>query len=101
MLLLTAFIEVAPGDRDAIRAALTDVIACTLAEDGCEDYGCYENTQQRGRYVFVERWRDKAALDRHLGTPHMAAWMKVAGPKLKSARGFLYDVASSTELKPR
>jgi hypothetical protein len=31
----------------------------------------------------------------------MAAWMKVAGPKMKSARGFIYDAASSTELKPR
>jgi quinol monooxygenase YgiN len=101
MLLLTAFIEVAPGDRDAIRPALADVIASTRKEEGCEDYGCYEDTQRPGRYVFVERWRDKAALDRHLGTPHMAAWMKAAGPKMKSARGFIYDVASSTELKPR
>ena len=101
MLLLTAFIEVASGDRDAIHAALADVIASTRAEDGCEDYGCYEDTQQHGRYVFVERWRDRAALDRHVRTPHMAAWMKVAGPRMKSARGVVYDVASSTELRPR
>lgn len=101
MLLLTAFIEVAPADRDAIQAALPGVIASTRAEDGCEEYGCYEDTQQRGRYVFVERWRDKAALDRHVRTPHMAAWMKIAGPKMKSARGFIHDVASTTELKPR
>jgi len=101
MLVLTAFIEVADGDRDAIRAALPAVIAATRAEDGCEDYGCYEDTQRAGRYVFVERWRDQAALDRHLGTPHMAAWMSVAGPRLKSARGSLYGVASSTELKPK
>ncbi len=101
MLLLTAFIQVAPGDRDAIHAALPDVIASTRSEDGCEDYGCYEDTQQRGRYVFVERWRDRAALDRHLTTPHMAAWMKAAGPKMKSARGFLHEVASSAELRPR
>ena len=101
MLLLTAFIEVAPGDRDAIGAALPAVIAATRGESGCEEYGCYEDTQQRGRYVFVERWRDKAALDGHLATPHMAAWMKVAGPKMKSARGFIYEVASSTELKPK
>src|SRR5690348_9673420 len=100
MLVLTAFIEVAPRDREAIQAALDKVIAATRAEQGCEDYGCYEDAQRPGRYVFVERWRDKAALDRHLRTPHMAAWMEAAGPRLKSARGFLYDVASSTELKP-
>ena len=101
MLLLTAFIEVAPGDRDAIHAALPEVIASTRAEEGCEDYACYEDTQQRGRYVFGERWRDRGALDRHMRAPHMAAWMKVAGPKLVSARGTVYDVASSTELRPR
>ena len=100
MLLLTAFIEVAPTDRDGIRAALPGVIASTRAEDGCQEYGCYEDTQQPGRYVFVERWRDKAALDRHLRTPHMAAWMKVAGPRLKSARGSIHDVAATTELRP-
>jgi quinol monooxygenase YgiN len=101
MLVLTAFIEVAPADRDAIRAALVDVITATRAEAGCDDYGCYEDTQQPGRFVFVERWRDQAALDHHLATPHMAAWMRVAGPKLTSARGFLYDAASMIELRPK
>lgn len=100
MLLLTAFIEVLPGDRDAIQGALPSVIASTRAEDGCEEYGCYEDTQQRGRYVFVERWRDQGALERHLATPHMAAWMTVAGPRLTSALGLLYAAASMTELKP-
>jgi quinol monooxygenase YgiN len=100
MLVLTAFIEVLPTDRPPILAALTAVVAATRAEDGCEEYGCYEDTQQPGRFVFVERWRDKAALDRHLATPHMADWMEAAGPKLKAARGFLYDVTSCTELKP-
>jgi len=101
MLLLTAFVEVAPSDRAAIAAALPAVISATRGEQGCEEYGCYEDAQQPGKYVFVERWRDKAALDRHLATPHMAAWMKASGPKFKSARGFLYDVASATELKPK
>ena len=45
MLLLTAFIEVAGGDRDAIRAALPAVIASTRGEDGCLDYGGSEATQ--------------------------------------------------------
>jgi quinol monooxygenase YgiN len=101
MVLLTAFIEVAPAERDAIQAALARVVPATRAEDGCEDYGCYEDTQRPGRYVFVERWRDQGALERHLATAHMAEWMTVAGPRLTSARGFLYDVASVTELRPK
>lgn len=101
MLLLTAYIEVRPEDREAIAAALPAVIAATRAEDGCEEYGCYEDTQQRGRYVFVERWRDPEALDRHLETPHMAAWMQVAGPRLTGARGLLHQVSGTTELRPK
>lgn len=101
MLLLTAFIEAGPNDREAIAAALAEVIPATRAEDGCAEYGCYEDTQQPGRYVFIERWRDQAALQRHLTTPHMAAWMKVAGPRLKAARGLIYDADSPTELRPK
>ncbi len=100
MLLLTAFIEVAPADRSAIHAALPAVVAASRRDEGCEEYGCYEDTQHPGRYVFVERWRDQAALDRHLRTPHMATWMKAAGPKMKSAQGFIHEIARTAELRP-
>ncbi|HUJ28517.1 MAG TPA: putative quinol monooxygenase [Myxococcales bacterium] len=100
MLLLTAYIEVAPGDRGAIAAALPAVVAATRAEDGCEEYACYEDMQRPGRYDFVERWRDQAALHRHLATPHMAAWMEVAGPRMKAAQGRIYEIASVKELRP-
>ena len=50
-------------------------------------------TRRGARTIRVHRaLRDRAALDLHLAMPHMAAWMKAAGPKLKAARGFLYDV---------
>ena len=101
MLMLTAYIEIGAADQEAIHAALATVITATRAEDGCEEYGCYEDTQQAGRLVFVERWRDRAALDRHLATPHMAEWMRVAGPRLKTARGLVYDIASVSELRPK
>jgi quinol monooxygenase YgiN len=56
MLVLTAFIEVLPIDRGPIRAALTAVVAAAGAEEGCEEYGSYyEDTEQPGRFVFVER----------------------------------------------
>src|SRR5215813_2980631 len=100
MLLLTAFIEIDPRDREVLRPALSDVIAATRLEEGCAEYGCYEDTQAPGRYVFVERWRDKAALDRHLATPHMAAWMQAARGVLTSATGTLFDVAGQKSLRP-
>jgi quinol monooxygenase YgiN len=100
MLVLTAFIQVDLADRDAILAALPAVIAATRAEGGCGDYGCYEDVERPGRFVFVERWRDQAALHAHLATPHMAAWMAVAGPRLRAATGYLYDAASMHELRP-
>lgn len=101
MLMLTAYIEVGAVERDTIHAALASVIRATRAEEGCEEYGCYEDTLQAGRFVFVERWRDRTALDRHLATPHMAEWMRVAGPRLKAAHGLVYDIASVTELRPK
>jgi quinol monooxygenase YgiN len=101
MLLITAYVEVAPSDRDAIRAALPDVIAGTRREEGCDEYGCYEDTERPGRFVFVERWRDRAALDRHIATPHMAAWMTVLGPRVQTAKGAVHEVSASTELRPK
>jgi quinol monooxygenase YgiN len=93
MLVLTAFSEIAPAERDAIRA--------TRADDGRDDYGCYEDVQQPGRVAFVERGRDQAALDRHVPTPHMIAWWELAGPRLATSHGSLHDVASTTELHPK
>jgi hypothetical protein len=31
----------------------------------------------------------------------MAAWMSVAGPRMKSALGFLYEGATIKELRPK
>ncbi len=66
MVLLTAFIEVLPKDREAIHSALADVITSTRAEEGCEEYGCYEDTQRPGCYVFVE--------DAPIGTSRHPTW---------------------------
>src|SRR5690349_11456010 len=99
MLMLTAYIEVGAVERDAIHAALASVIRATRAEDGCDEHGCYAASRQAGRFVFVGRWRDRAALDRRLATRHMAEWMRVAGRRLKAAGGLVYDIASVTELR--
>lgn len=100
MLLVTAFIECAPDARNSIRRAASDLIAAARRDDGCEEYGLYEDVQAPGRFVFVERWRDRTALDEHLATPHVAAWMQAVGGKLTNPHGVVYEMASSELLMP-
>ncbi len=58
---------------DAVRAALRDLVAATVEEEGCLSYDLYESATVPGTFVTVERWTDRAAHDAHLRAPHVAA----------------------------
>jgi quinol monooxygenase YgiN len=92
MLLLTAFLECDSADRDTLRAAAAVCAAETRREDGCLEYRFYEDTEQPGKFVFVERWRDQDALDSHLASLHLKTFVQVAAPLLTGRRGVLYEV---------
>lgn len=58
-----------PGREDALRELLRGMLAPTHAEEGCEIYDLHES-DQTGRFYFYEQWSSRAALDRHMETPH-------------------------------
>lgn len=62
--------------KDAVRAAFLEVIPLVHEEDGCELYSLHE---AEDRFVMVEQWSDREALQVHLAAPALAA----LGPKLK------------------
>lgn len=67
---------------DAVSRAkpvIADLIKATRAEDGCIDYAFAEDLGEPGLLRFIERWRDKPALDAHMKSPHM----KTFGRSLK------------------
>ncbi|MEO6510889.1 MAG: putative quinol monooxygenase [Nocardioides sp.] len=70
---VVATIPAKPEAADAIRAALKELVAATLAEDGCLAYDLFESASAPGTFVTVERWTDQAALDAHMAMPHVAA----------------------------
>jgi quinol monooxygenase YgiN len=92
VLLLTAFLECSPGDREALRAAAATCAAETRREDGCLEYRFYEDTELPGEFAFVERWRDQHALSAHFASPHLARFQQVTAPLLTGRRGVLYEV---------
>jgi quinol monooxygenase YgiN len=81
MLLITGTIRL-PADRiAAARPAMRAMVTASRAEDGCIAYAYAEDVLEPGLIHVIERWRDRAALDRHFATEHIAAW-RAAWPAL-------------------
>ena len=74
MLLIMGTIRIPDGGLDAARAAMTAMLTASRGEDGCLAYS-YAQDVLDSRVIHVsERWRDRAALDAHFRTPHLAGW---------------------------
>ena len=72
---IAATLVAAPGRGNEVVAAIAQskTIALSRAEDGCMAYQIGRDTDAPDRFVVHECWRDLAALERHLATPHFAA----------------------------
>lgn len=70
MPVIVATITPKPDEFDAVEAVLTQLIPEVHAEDGCELYALHRG---KDRFVFVEKWRDMAALGSHGGGPNIKA----------------------------
>lgn len=75
---VVATIPARPETTDALRDALTTLVAATRQEEGCLAYDLYESAGAPGVFVTVEEWTDQAALDAHMRTPHIAAALGAA-----------------------
>lgn len=76
MLIVSAKITAAPGKRNAFIKAAQPCIEATRREDGCFLYELYASTEHPDKVMFFERWASQEILDRHMATPHMAAFAK-------------------------
>ncbi len=69
---VVATVEVKPGSEDAVQALLETVITQTHTEEGNISYALHRDVEQPQRFVMVERWASKEALDEHFTKPYMA-----------------------------
>jgi quinol monooxygenase YgiN len=67
---IVATITPKPDQIDAVEAVLTRLIPDVHTEDGCELYALHKS---KDRFVFIEKWRDMAALGAHGGGPSIKA----------------------------
>jgi quinol monooxygenase YgiN len=72
-----AIVEAKPGEEAAAEAAIRACVEETRKEPECRLYTAHVDISAPGRFVFVERWANRAALDAHEQQPHFLAMVRV------------------------
>jgi quinol monooxygenase YgiN len=80
-----AHVQAQPGAEATIREALITLVRATRAEPGCLSYTLHEDPAKAGQFYFYEVYRDQAALDHHMQSPHLAAAFAAVGHLVAAA----------------
>ncbi|BDI60693.1 putative quinol monooxygenase [Qipengyuania nanhaisediminis] len=74
MIIVIGTFRVPPSMVDVARPAMEAMIAASRAEEGCIEYAYALDVVDTGLVRVSEKWRDRAALEAHLRTAHIAEW---------------------------
>lgn len=74
MIIVMGSFRLPAANFDKARPMMAKVIAATRAEDGCILYAYSQDVVDPEIVRVSEKWRDRAALDAHFKTEHMAVW---------------------------
>jgi quinol monooxygenase YgiN len=73
------------GKEKDLESVLRELVAPTRKEKGCVSYRLLVNPKDAADFTLVEEWASDAAIDQHVGTPHLQAALAKAGPLLGAA----------------
>ncbi|RRI07884.1 antibiotic biosynthesis monooxygenase [Mesorhizobium tamadayense] len=74
MLLIIGTIRLPPERVAAARPAMERMISASRAESGCREYSYAQDVLDPGLIHVSEAWSDRAALDAHFKSAHIAEW---------------------------
>jgi quinol monooxygenase YgiN len=67
-----------PGKEEELRQVLEANVAPTREERGALQYDLHRDIEEPRRFIFVERWESKDALDAHGKTAHIQRFRAMA-----------------------
>lgn len=70
------------GHADEVAALLRGFVAPSRAEDGCLFYDVHHETSDGHAFVILDGWHDKAAVEAHAASAHVAATLGQLEPLL-------------------
>ncbi|PBB43389.1 antibiotic biosynthesis monooxygenase [Mesorhizobium sp. WSM3866] len=74
MLLIIGTIRLPPDRLEQARPAMGRMISASRAEAGCLAYSYAQDVLDPGLIHVSEAWRDRAALEAHFKSAHIAEW---------------------------
>lgn len=73
-----AKVKAKEGMVKEVKQELMSLVATTRSEPGCIDYNLHQSTDDESLFMFYENWTSKQALDEHIQTPHLQAFIAKA-----------------------
>jgi quinol monooxygenase YgiN len=77
-MMIIAKVSVKPDKVKAFTEAAKDIIAKSNKEPGCKSYQLYQDPYDNTKFVFVEEYKNQAAVDAHFASDYFKAF----GPKI-------------------
>jgi len=75
--MIVAKVFVKPGSESAFITAAQVMIDNSNKEEGCTGYMLYQDPYEKTNFIFIERYKNQAAIDAHFATDYF----KEFGPK--------------------
>lgn len=84
MLIVLGKIEVKSGELEDALAVSLKHVARSRTEDGCILHGVHQDVENSNSLVFVEKWRDGAALKQHFELAESKEFIQQLTPLLNA-----------------
>jgi len=98
MIVISGTIVIDPANLDAATAAVAELETATRAEPGNIEYAFWLSHSEPGTLHVFEEWADEDALNAHMGSEHMAAFLGAAGAfGITGTDISRYDVSNKTK----
>lgn len=99
MIVVAGHLTINPEHRDAAIEAIRTCVAATRAEEGNVDYRYSADIDDPDRLNLVELWESEEAMNTHMATPHLAAFLEAVGAWVGGSVEIVrYDVSGSSKL---
>jgi quinol monooxygenase YgiN len=74
-IVLNVRFDAASGREEELARELRTLIAPTRSEAGCLIYELYRDSEDRGKFMFHEKFASQAALDLHVNAPYFKKFL--------------------------